>query len=248
MVTIGEHMSNQKNLNLIANGKGGIGKTFCAWNLTEYLMDKGRSVFAADTDPTNATFCSYKALGVKHIQISDSDMNVDKMKFDALMQDICMHKGDCVIDNGSGSFLPIMGFIKHNKVAEFFATQNYRTIIHTPIVAGQSMDDTVRGLQSILDFTNIQVVVWENEIEGPIVKNGFRFSESELYKQYRGRILGIIRLPQRTGEMAATLKQFTNTSRTYGEALDDDSVMLIQKHRMTMMRAEIFDQLDQIEL
>lgn len=239
-------MQLEKTVHVVANGKGGIGKTFCAWNLTEYLISKDRNVFAADTDPVNATLTSYKALNAKHFQISERDMSVNPMKFDALIQEICMHGGDTVIDNGSGSFLPVMNYIKRNGVIDFLAEYGCRTIIHTPIIAGQSLSDTVRGLESILDFTDASVVVWENEIEGPIIRDGIRFSESALHKEYSGRILGTVTLPKFVAEVGETLKMFTSTSRTYNEALEDERVMLIQKDRIKKIRSRIFDQLDKV--
>ena len=44
-----------KQINLIINGKGGVGKSFLAVNLVQYLKDKSISFIACDSDNENST-------------------------------------------------------------------------------------------------------------------------------------------------------------------------------------------------
>lgn len=44
-----------KQINLVINGKGGVGKSFFATNLVQYLKDKGLAHRALDTDHENST-------------------------------------------------------------------------------------------------------------------------------------------------------------------------------------------------
>ena len=44
-----------KRLNLILNGKGGVGKSFFAVNFVQYLKDKGIAHVAIDSDNENST-------------------------------------------------------------------------------------------------------------------------------------------------------------------------------------------------
>ena len=44
-----------KRLNLILNGKGGVGKSFFAVNFVQYLKDKGIAQVAIDSDNENST-------------------------------------------------------------------------------------------------------------------------------------------------------------------------------------------------
>jgi CO dehydrogenase nickel-insertion accessory protein CooC1 len=45
-----------KRINLVLQGKGGVGKSLIASLLTQYLMQKdgGQRIFCADTDPVDA--------------------------------------------------------------------------------------------------------------------------------------------------------------------------------------------------
>ena len=50
-----------KRLDLIINGKGGVGKSFFAVNLVQFLKDKGIAHVAIDTDNENSTLKRFHA-------------------------------------------------------------------------------------------------------------------------------------------------------------------------------------------
>ena len=67
--------------------KGGIGKSFVAWVLAQWHMERGLPVASFDTDPGNATFEAFEAFKVQHVSILDDDqINVDGM--DGLIEGI----------------------------------------------------------------------------------------------------------------------------------------------------------------
>lgn len=51
----------KKRLNLILNGKGGVGKSFFAINFVQYLKDRGVKHLAVDTDNENSTLKRFHA-------------------------------------------------------------------------------------------------------------------------------------------------------------------------------------------
>ena len=51
-----------KQCNIVVQSKGGVGKSFAAWVLAQFGIDKGHEMYTADTDPGNPTFAGYKAL------------------------------------------------------------------------------------------------------------------------------------------------------------------------------------------
>jgi len=79
------------NIHMILTVKGGVGKSFIAAILAQYF---GKDTYLADTDPGNATFSSYKKLGVKHIDILSENMNIDKRRFDELIDTILEFDGE----------------------------------------------------------------------------------------------------------------------------------------------------------
>jgi adenylylsulfate kinase-like enzyme len=56
-------------VHLSLQGKGGVGKSFIASVLAQYLRHKGRQVHCVDTDPVNQTFSQYSALQVCHLKL-----------------------------------------------------------------------------------------------------------------------------------------------------------------------------------
>jgi CO dehydrogenase nickel-insertion accessory protein CooC1 len=64
-------------VHFVVMGKGGVGKSMTASFLAQFLLQKQRILFCADTDPTNMTFSHYKALNVQHFNISDDQLKVD---------------------------------------------------------------------------------------------------------------------------------------------------------------------------
>jgi len=176
-------------------GKGGVGKSFITTVLAEYLMEtKEAPLFCADTDPTNPTFSSYKALGAEHINIMTPTMNIDRGNFDNLVEKLIQHEGDCVIDNGASSFLPMLSYICENDLIEFLRESGKEIVVHAPLVGGLGMDETLRGLDTILKNVPAQIVVWENPMYGPVVKNGKTFDHSRLYLDHAHRYRGIVKL------------------------------------------------------
>jgi hypothetical protein len=236
-------------IHLVASSKGGVGKSFVCWNFAEYLYDKGTEFYAADTDPSTPTFLNYAAFNVEHINIADSNLRINRIKFDTLHEDICKNPRPCVIDSGSSTFLSLMDYLKSEKIVENFQAEGRQVVIHTPLVGGQSFDHTVRSLQSILQFTQARVVVWENEVSGPISRDGVRFVDSTLFKQYANRILGVVKIQERDTDTYGPLVQnMTSQHLTYRQMLERSDIMTIAKQRIKNMRKDIFDQLEGIGL
>ena len=54
-----------KKVNIVLQGKGGVGKSFIASVMAQYYYSKNKTPLCIDTDPVNATFHGFKALNVK---------------------------------------------------------------------------------------------------------------------------------------------------------------------------------------
>ena len=72
-------------IHMVLQGKGGVGKSMIAAMLAQYKAGKGQSPLCIDTDPVNATFEGYKALGVRRLNIMDGD-EINTRNFDALVE------------------------------------------------------------------------------------------------------------------------------------------------------------------
>jgi len=236
-------------VHIVMMGKGGVGKSMSASLLAQCLLKMGRNLFCADTDPTNMTFSHYKALNVQHFNISDEQLRVDTRKFDDLITKIASFEGDCVVDTGASSFLPLMNYLHENKMIDLLESTGRRVVLHTPLVGGQAIDETIRGLQTILEFFSAPVVVWVNEYFGNVQKDGVSFKETSLYKDAKKRLLGVVFLqelnPDTSGQDVANM---TKKYLTFDEVLDSPETDLPTRHRLGIVRKSIFDQFAAIDL
>lgn len=234
----------QSNWTIMA--KGGVGKSFVSWVLAQYHISNVRNTYFADTDPSNATFSSYPGIGAKHISIADAESNINQGAFDELVNDIASHDGFSVIDTGAPSFLPMMNYLSQNNTFDALQSIGHQIIVHTPLVGGPAMTETIMGIAKILESTNADVVVWENEYFGPAEDEGKRFIDTQLYKTYRSRILGIVRIAKREeGTFGRDIKQLL-TQRLMFDACDSVDFPFAQKNRINNIRKDLFKQLDAI--
>ncbi len=63
-----------KNFHFVLQGKGGVGKTTISTFITQYIKDHlKKDYLAIDTDQVNASFASFKALNVEHLNIMENN-------------------------------------------------------------------------------------------------------------------------------------------------------------------------------
>ena len=72
-------------IHLVLQAKGGVGKSFISAMLAQYKRAHGQDPLCIDTDPMNATFTGYKALGVRKLSLLDGD-EIDVRNFDTLLE------------------------------------------------------------------------------------------------------------------------------------------------------------------
>lgn len=214
-------MAKRHTVHLTLGPKGGIGKTLITTLLAQYLLAReGANVLLADTDPATPTFSTFKSLQVAHINIMTGDFNVDKGRFDKLMTHLQNHEGDCAIDNGSSSFLPLLTYMLENDIVEFLNDAGKHVVIHIPIVGGQAMEECIKGLQLLLkNLPAARFVVWENPYFGPVVKDDVAVRDSTFLQRSGERILGVVTLP--TGghdTWGKTIGAMTRNRLTFAEA------------------------------
>lgn len=236
-------------IHFVMMGKGGVGKSLIAVTLAQFLAERDRPLSCVDLDPTSPTFKQFVALNVEHINIADAECNIDPTRFDVLMEKILASDTDWVIDTGAPTFLPLVNYLAENEVFSFLVASGRRVIIHSPLVGGVAMPETVNGLKAILQMSDCPVVVWENEYFGPVALNGKRFIQTSGYEQFKNRVLGLVLLEKKNHKTAeADLRSMHARRLTWDEAIQDDGFMTMQRNRLTIMRRDIGDQLEKIEL
>lgn len=235
-------------IHFVLTGKGGVGKSYISALLAQYLKVTFGVPLVADTDPSNPTIASYPAFNARHINIMTNDMNIDKSQFDELIENLLSYEGDCVVDNGASSFLPMMAYMMENNIIELLREAGKTVIIHAVMIGGLGTDETLRCIDTLLTSQVAPLVVWENELYGPVVKDEKYFKDSEVYKDNKKRILGIVRIVERGADtFGKDLKMMTSNRLTFDEIKESTDIRIMTKQRLATVRRDIDSQLDLID-
>jgi len=236
-------------IHMMLQGKGGVGKSLAASLLTQYLMSKisSDSVCCIDADPVNDTFSGYKAFPVKRIDILNKDKNINARAFDGLIEQLVGHDGVAVVDNGSSTFVPLSAYMIENNVVPFLTEMGKTVYIHTVLTGGQGLDDTMTGLNTLLSTQPAQIVVWENEYFGEVIKEGKRFIDSKMYDKNKERIQGIVTIHRRNHETYVVDMEYLAAKKmTFDEGMSSGLFEMMAKQRLRTMQRSIYDQLAHI--
>ena len=231
-------------------GKGGVGKSLAASCTAQFLKSKGHPLACYDTDPTNATFHGYKALGVERLDLLEPGGSVVvERKFDAMVERIAEAGSNFVVDNGATSFLPFTNYMIENDVVDVLSAAGVRVVIHTIITGGQALVDTLNGFDALATQlpAAADLVVWQNEFFGDVLLKGKPFEQSNLYKQHQERIHGMVRIRRQTSSTFGTdMAAMLDARLTFAEVQTSEAFGMMAKSRLSRVQADIFSQLEHV--
>ncbi|MBR2123796.1 MAG: hypothetical protein IJ934_01250 [Acetobacter sp.] len=241
------------NINFTVQGKGGVGKSVCATLLAQYLQKRsGQLPFCVDLDPVNTSFKSFKALNVQDFNILDENkQNIEPKAFDKVVETLLEQAttgNDSIIDVGTMTFLPLSGYLKENDTFTLFASETdegyslNNILLHVPIVAGQMFNDTKQGLQTILEFPGrFQVIIWCNPMNGKLDD----YLKDDVFKNEK--IEAYIVLPVLTeATFGRDFKDLLESKRTFDEALSDEKLSIVVRHRIKQIQKRVYDTIARI--
>jgi len=226
-----------KQIHMILQGKGGVGKSFVASLLAQHFIAREITPICIDTDPVNATFASYKAFNVHRIELMKGD-NIDHRAFDELVDLVMDAPKDStfIIDNGAASFVALCAWMVENHVVQFFEESGVNITAHTILIGGQALEDTMVGLDNLLNHFDLPTAVWLNEYEGKPEHNGIAFEDTELFSKHKDKITALIRIPEvRKETFGYDLKKILEQKSTFAEANEDASLSIMTRQRLIMM-------------
>ena len=231
-------------INIVLQGKGGVGKSFLSSMLAQYFLDfKKIKMNGADTDPVNQSFASIKRIGAVQVEIIKNGAIIQS-KFDQVFETIISEqKSTFVIDNGASTFVPMMKYIKDNDIVSIFDNLNRPVYFHTVIVGGQSQTDTLQGLMSLYELisesSNVKLVIWLNEFQGA-VEIPDRYNELVIDKTE-----AIIRIANRNSDaFNDDLEKLTKERLTNEEDQKSNKFGLMSKNRLNKIFNDVYLQLD----
>ncbi len=238
-------------VHFILQGKGGVGKSFVAVMLAQYLKEKNVKTFCADTDPINATFASFNEFSVKHIKLLNGESNlIVQAAFDNLIEYICEAEEEAhiVVDNGASSFIPLINYLVENNVLDLLKSLGHSICLHSIITGGQALNDTLIGFDLLSNkfSKSASIVVWLNEYFGEIKADNKYFEQMSVYKKHAKSILGIITARLQPELFMMSLKKALEQRLSLKTAINSPDLKIMDKQRLTMIRRDFYEQLDVI--
>lgn len=229
-------------------GKGGVGKTFAASILTQYIgstkPDGGLQVI--DTDPVNATLSQYTAFPVEHLQIQDRDSTrINERTFDQLMEKMLTQPDvDFVVDNGAASFVPLSNYLIENRAIDMLVDAGREVWMHPIITGGQGLIDTLNGLDQLVKQMpkDVRIVVWKNPYFGEIERDGKTFEQMTVYKSHKARIHAVIEIPKQSEDTyGVDVKEMLQAKMTFDQAAASEKFGVMSRQRLRIVKDRIFD-------
>lgn len=234
-------------VHVILQGKGGVGKSYIAVMFSQYLMSVGKTVKGLDTDPNNATFYGFKGIDVSRVNILNDFKEIEPVLFDEMINLIlAAHENgtdDVVIDSGSSGYISLVGYLRDNNVFSLLNERNIETVIHTVVVSGAAMVETLNQLVELhVNLAEYQApfVVWLNPLDGPIENRGQRFTEFKAYEDVRQDVRAVIELPYYRQEFGRDITQMFKRKMTFDEIRLSPEFMFMSKARLDQIRRGYF--------
>lgn len=230
-------------INMILQGKGGVGKSFTASLLSQYLLDRDQLVGCFDADPVNATLTAYASLKATKIEIMEGD-SINSRLFDTMIEKLLQlpDKAFAVIDSGASTFVPLAAYMSENNVAEFLKDSGHNLTLHTLITGGQAEGDTIQGLASLMNgFPDTPITIWVNPFFGQI-----DFENHKLAKANCDQDGTTIVLPTYKKEtFGYDLELMLKSRLTFAQAINSGKFNIMAKQRLKIARDEIWNILDE---
>jgi hypothetical protein len=116
------------------------------------------------------------------------------------------------------------------------------------VTGGQAMSDTLNGLERLAQTTSEKnVIVWLNEYFGEVTKDGRTFEEFKVAEEYAPKLVGAVVIRERNPHTYGDdVRQMLERRLTFDEAIQNADFSLVSKQRLTIVRREIFEQLDKL--
>ena len=238
-------------VHFILQGKGGVGKTFTASLLAQFLSDNRTDnplpLRMIDTDPVNATFSQYQAWPVERLQIQDEgSTRINERRFDDLMELLLKEEADFVIDNGAASFVPLSNYLTENAAISMLADAGRRVCVHSVITGGQGFGDTINGFNQTAGQMpdDVDLYVWLNPYFGKVEHSGKQFKDMAVYKQHKARIRAVIEIPNQSSDtFGADMRDMLEKKLTFNEAVASDEFSIMSRQRLSMVRKVVYERL-----
>jgi hypothetical protein len=237
-------------VHVVLQAKGGVGKSYVAAIVAQYYRTHDWTVRCFDTDPGNATLAQYKALDVEHISELIQGGVINQKRFDPLIEGLLNRDGASIVDTGASTFLPFWNYVLENEVLPLLEKQGRQVYLHCVVTGGQAMTDTLNGLDRLAQTTTQKaIIVWLNEFFGEVREGSRPFEQFKLVQALAPKLVGSVLIRKRNPDtFEDDVQQMLRSRLTFDEAIDSEGFSLVSKQRLQIVRRELFEQLDELDL
>ena len=139
-----------KQFHCIVGNKGGVGKSLAASWLIQYGLEQGWNVLPIECDQGNRTLSRYGRLGTERLELLDPEHQVDRRRFDALLETLVADTEPCVVmDNGQASFTPLTRYMSECLAFDMLRDARRDCFVHIVLAGGQLGASTLAGLRHV---------------------------------------------------------------------------------------------------
>jgi hypothetical protein len=237
-------------VHVILQAKGGVGKSYVAAIVAQYYRDRQSSVRCFDTDPGNATLTQYKALDVEHIGDLIQSGVINQKRFDPLVEKLLNDDGVSVVDTGASTFLPFWNYVLENELLTLLENRGRQVYMHCLVTGGQAMKDTLNGLDRLAQtIRQKSIIVWLNEFFGEVREGSRPFEQFKLAQDLAPKLVGSVLIRKLNPDtFEDDVQQMLRNRLTFEEAIISEDFSLVSKQRLQIVRRELFEQMDGLEL
>jgi hypothetical protein len=137
----------------------------------------------------------------------------------------------------------------NHDIAGLLRSHSRRLVLHTVVVGGQPVLDTLAGMVALLGMfpKPTPVVVWVNEYAAPFDVDGTIFEETRAYQDNAGRISAVVHVPPLDPMFnGRDVAMMLSKQLTFAEAIERPETRVVSKSRLFRLRQAIFEQLDTV--
>jgi hypothetical protein len=238
----------EKQAHFVMTSKGGVGKSFVASILTQWLMAAGHPVVPYDNDPATASLKAYSGLPVRQLELV-KNRRVDKTAYDCMVEEMVSTEAVFVIDNGASNFLELTSYIFENELFCLLSDHGIKPIVHAPVMGGGSLLLSAGALGKLAEVlpTEADLVVWLNEREGSIEADGKTWHQMAVYRNWSHRISAEVTIPYLEPDtFLVAVRKMLERSLTFEEVRTSADFNLMERQRVHQVRRGLFEQLDAV--
>jgi len=222
----------KKRIDTIINGKGGVGKSFFAVNLVQYLKDKSIPHVAFDTDNANSTLKRF------HPEAAFLDIE-DVREIDSIF--IALDKADLVVVDCRAASTDI--FLNYFEELQIFRLLEQAGALMTVVSPVNHETDSVEQIRTLSERLN-------DKCNYLIVKNQALSERFGNYEQSKTRTRLIEQLGAREIHMAKLydwlVADLNKNDLTITPAIQNESFTLFDRQRLANWQRRFYDELESV--